>query len=78
MIVLIRDPVATFCSLLLKKGHPPSDHLLRELFEDYIEYHVFVEEKLERLKIEADVRGYPKCLMAQTLYQRLIMHDGIV
>lgn len=34
-----------------------------------------LERKRMRSKIEATVRGHPKCTMAEALHQRLIMHN---
>lgn len=41
-MVLVRDPVSTCCSLLLKYGKSPSEAEVRSLMRDYIEYHDYV------------------------------------
>ena len=41
-IVLVRDPVSTCCSLLLKYHEKPTAQKVESLLRDYIDYHAFV------------------------------------
>lgn len=50
-LVLVRDPVSTCCSLLLKHHLEPSPKEVESLLKDYIEYHDFVSSNKERFRI---------------------------
>ncbi|MFK8016613.1 MAG: hypothetical protein AB8G17_14365 [Gammaproteobacteria bacterium] len=41
-MVLVRDPVSTCCSLLVKLTHEPTPAVLEAQFRDYLEYHEYV------------------------------------
>lgn len=50
-LVLLRDPVSTCCSLLLKHGIAPNVNEIESLLLDYVEYHDFVLEQCTHLGI---------------------------
>lgn len=64
-LVLVRDPVATCCSLLLKHHLEPSPNKVESLLKDYIEYHGFVLSNKGRFKILKfqDVVGSPEFIV---------------
>jgi len=50
-IVLVRDPVSTCCSMLLKRHVIPSARKVESLLRDYIEYHTFVLKHCDEFRI---------------------------
>lgn len=50
-IVLVRDPVSTCCSLLLKYHEKPTAQKVESLLRDYIDYHEFVLQQGSVFKI---------------------------
>ncbi len=64
-IVLVRDPVSTCCSMLLKQHIQPTPKEVKSLLKDYIEYHVYVfshKERFQVLRFE-DVVSSPKFII---------------
>ncbi len=50
-LVLVRDPVSTCCSLLLKHHIEPTVKEIESLMLDYIEYHDFVLQQCDGIRI---------------------------
>jgi hypothetical protein len=71
-MVLLRDPVSTCCSSLLRRRAEPSAKAIESLLLDYIEYHEYVFEnraQLEILRFE-DVVSSPEYII-RVVCQRL-------
>jgi hypothetical protein len=77
-IVVVREPVATCCSLLIMLERPPTPRRIERFLKDYIDYHQFVLEhrrELQLIRFEDVVRS-PEFVIRQVLARLdMVMSD---
>ena len=68
-IVVVREPVATCCSFLIALDRPVTSGRIRRVLKDYIEYHQFVLEHRQELRLMRfeDVVRSPEFVIREVL-----------